>query len=518
MGAGDDASKFYTGLKQGGYATDPDYVKKGVNVAAGMGKMPDGTAPADGGTAPTGAAVSAVSSAPTAQAQTALQVPAVKQAVADDLAKMEAISTRTFIDPKTKFTVSPDGTVMMQEPPRTNDKDSDYFLRIARVAASKGNANMFKQAMDSHLQMKSEEQNQMVDNIMKSDMSDDNKVAALAHGTGIKIYKTADGQYVAPSLTGDAGSNGQYKRLNFSDIGTMAKQLSTPEGIKNLYAHQMKMQENDIQQQRANTESRTQQVAEQKNYYEENAGIPGSPAALRVAQTHQAEDSSPTKIATATIHAKAAEDRATAAAEAARQRAIDAENRRLGRVPNMEPTPDKTGWNVMLHTGNGGAAETHAMQDAPNLPGMPETPGLMRTSAVENLKADWTKYKATDPRLGDPSQDHTIMPVAQYNPGSKTAVEPRDKDGNPIANPNAGTYLYQLSAINPATGRKEPYIWDPESGYPVFGAAAAGHGYKSYAAAKKAADEMDKTYIRKGNKKVSPMDVTPDFNTALTVG
>lgn len=205
------------------------------------GNVPMFTAP--GGVTGTGA--KDITKPPTQQA-----LNTQPQVAADNLDKLTKLSTRMFIDPSAKFNVDAQGNVTMQGKP----SDSDRFLNMARVALKWGDAQTAKTAMDSHFEAKAEEANNYVKNVLSSDLSDDQKVSALAHGTGIQIYKADNGQYIVPALSGGPDQNGQYKRLSMTDIGNLSQSLTTQEGIKNLYAYQAKNQEMATEAEKARSE------------------------------------------------------------------------------------------------------------------------------------------------------------------------------------------------------------------------------------------------------------------------
>ena len=480
-----------------------DYVSQGRSAFDNL--TPSEAKPGAPGTQDT----QALATKPAAQLTSALKVPAIQSAVADDLKTMERIQTRTYVDPKTTFTVQPDGTVMMQAPKQAND--SDRYLRMARVAAKQGKGELFKQFMDAHLTARAEEASGFLDSINKSDMSDDNKVAAMAHGTGIQIYKTADGQYVVPALSGSPDGNGQYRRYTADQIGGLAKNLATAEGQKNLIAYQGKQAEIEAKQAETTLKTATENRAINKQNFDTDVNAPGSEASLRYAQGQQALNADPAKVEAARVRAQGVETRATAAAKAAdERRAANEEFKRtqqkaqwdrqeaVKNEPNVYNVPDSKdevdvrlpvpGWRPKDENGNDNPPPAHGqiaratpIPDALNSGGKP---GYM-------LKSEAAKADQVVKDLGDSGFSQAQGRPAYVQPTILSPIQPNRATNRLAGNETSesGKLSFLTYGYNPATKRAEPVVM--VDGKPKFATAdSAPHADTVQEAAQSAKEYM----------------------------
>ncbi len=90
----------------------------------------------------------------------------------------------------------------------TPSSQADVYANQAKVYAKYGDMDNAKKATDLYLSTKADEVWNHVDNVMKSDMSDDAKIGAIARDSGIKVYNAGNGQYVVPALSGGPNADG----------------------------------------------------------------------------------------------------------------------------------------------------------------------------------------------------------------------------------------------------------------------------------------------------------------------
>ncbi len=363
---------------------------------------------------------------PDVQAQ-AVQTPEGRQDMADDLTQMQQLSERMRIPKNAKFSVTPDGRVQMSTP----KSDADQYLAVAKTYLLQGNAGAAKQAMDMHFITKSNEAQDYIKDVMQDDsMNTDQKIQALAHGTGIRIYKAKDGGYVSPDLSGAAGEGGKYRRLSLGDISQYASLASTPEGMKYLYGHQLEMRKQSV----------NEREAALKEKQEGSATTPGSQARLREAQANYYDQRPDLELAKLQAKAAAADKNAPSTKVV---------------TPGQERDTE-----VIDDNGRPTTQRTVSLGDQPWFTGGGNGGDLIRKEVAARTSKIYDGLKDSPYVNGGADEQVEFRPIGiSYNP--KT-----DLVSNNVGS-QAGNVMVVTTATNPATGQREPFVMETANGKPT---------------------------------------------------
>jgi hypothetical protein len=155
------------------------------------------------------------------------------------------------------FTKSADGSIQMQKTATAAQR----AMAAANKAYQVGDLKNAGPLMQAAMTMQQQEATQTVTKIMQDpNMSQDEKVGALAKTAGATAYKAENGSYIVPGL-GPQDANGNPAPMSYQQVAGLASYMTTPEGLQHAMEFNVQNQQlqqavrgNDIKQQQVNTE------------------------------------------------------------------------------------------------------------------------------------------------------------------------------------------------------------------------------------------------------------------------
>lgn len=161
-------------------------------------------------------------------------------------------------DQNLSFSQGQNGGVQMQKTVSPVDRAMAAANEAWRRGDTKNAGALTQAAMTLQSQMAQQRVNQILNN---SNMSQDEKVAALGALSGSKVFKAENGSYIVPGL-GPTDANGNPAPMTYQQVGAFANWMTSPEGMHYAMDYNMQMKQLQVQQQNANTESRKEAVTE----------------------------------------------------------------------------------------------------------------------------------------------------------------------------------------------------------------------------------------------------------------
>ena len=148
------------------------------------------------------------------------------------------LSSTVGIGDNVKFTHDGEGNVQMTK----GDTAADAAMRMANAAMKNGDFKNGPQLMKVAIDMRAQESQAQVTKIMTDEhMDSDAKVSALAQMAGMKAYKTEQGNYLIPGL-GPTDAKGNPMPMTAPQVGALASQLATPDGLQHVIETQIALQ------------------------------------------------------------------------------------------------------------------------------------------------------------------------------------------------------------------------------------------------------------------------------------
>jgi hypothetical protein len=169
------------------------------------------------------------------------------------------------VDSNYTFSKDAAGNVTMQKTATAADRAMAAANKAFQVGDLKNAGPLMQAAMTMHQQ----QAQQSVSNIMQNtDLSEDEKVGALAKLAGATAYKTDKGSYIVPGL-GPADANGNPSPMNYQQVGALSQWMTTPEGMQ--HAIDFGTQQQQLQVSKQNAQSTATEAAAQQQNAKTNA-------------------------------------------------------------------------------------------------------------------------------------------------------------------------------------------------------------------------------------------------------